>query len=270
MTGFFGKIPTKGDFVSRNLTSSASQKLLSFFTDGMKTARSKMDDSWTEHYSTAPIWYFYLSPGVIGEQAYLGAWMVSVDNVNRQFPFIALSKLATPPDTLADIGLYTEWLLQLEHFMLDLLEPDMDTDESLNAIHKFELSTNADPRLSIDSLLEGTGEQDSVQYSHFEQAVLKKLERLEQSVQTIELFITKVSDTENETKEKTATIDALSFDINLAEYSSQFSEFILPTHTQHSVWLTQGSNLVPESVVIYKALPPPENFFKFVGGAPHA
>ncbi len=266
MTGFFGKVPSKGDFVTNEISSKASERLHTFFIDGMNLARSELQHDWIERYSTAPLWYFYLPPELVDDKAYIGAWMVSVDSVDRHFPFIALSTLSSTPATLADIGFYSEWLLHLEHLMLDLLEPDVDIESALHAIHALEISSNANPQTSISTLLKPDVENHLGDLSEFEKTVLMKLEKVERSICNIETLLAQLSAPSTESSNMSPEMGALAFNVNLADSAPLFASFTLPSDNKYSVWFSRGSDSVPSSVVVCHELPAPEQFIKFIIG----
>ena len=80
MTGYFGKVSTLGDFVSRGLP------------DGLVAAW----DAWLQHYLTSPVWRFAIAPGVLGPEGLGGVMMPSVDRVGRYFPLM-IGAVGAPP-----------------------------------------------------------------------------------------------------------------------------------------------------------------------------
>ncbi|WP_062064891.1 type VI secretion system-associated protein TagF [Cellvibrio sp. OA-2007] len=87
--GFYGKIPSSGDFVSRDMPYSYVQYFDNWFSAGMVGLFSDHQD-WLNSYLTAPVWSFVICPGVWGEEYLYGAVMPSVDSVGRYFPFVAI------------------------------------------------------------------------------------------------------------------------------------------------------------------------------------
>jgi type VI secretion system protein ImpM len=86
LPGWFGKLPGMGDFAHRRLPESFRSVWDQWLQRGLARLKDRHDD-WTSHYLEAPIWCFALGPQVVGEGAWIGVLMPSVDGVGRYFPF---------------------------------------------------------------------------------------------------------------------------------------------------------------------------------------
>lgn len=86
---FYGKIPSVGDFISKDIPPPYVRHIDEWFSAGM-TILSLSEPDWLGNYLTAPVWSFVISPDVWGAEYLYGALMPSVDSVGRYFPFIAL------------------------------------------------------------------------------------------------------------------------------------------------------------------------------------
>jgi type VI secretion system protein ImpM len=132
--GFYGKLPSHGDFVSRRV----SRSFLATWDDWLQKclARSQQDlgEQWLDAYLTSPIWRFVLSPGACGDQACLGVLVPSVDRVGRYFP---LSIVIVVPDGVSPLGLGVsaqDWYERAEQLLLSVLgdgAPDLETFDGL-------------------------------------------------------------------------------------------------------------------------------------------
>ena len=126
--GFYGKMPCRGDFVSRGLPRAFTDGFDRWFQLGMNSSRSCLGEQWNQKYSIAPIWRFFISPGVFDEHAWLGVFIPSIDKVGRQFPCL----IAVPVDQR--IVTYEQILAQdlvyrrIEDLLLDSLELDFNFD----------------------------------------------------------------------------------------------------------------------------------------------
>ena len=85
--GFFGKIPSHGDFVARRLPPGFTGPWDAWLQAGMADSQARLGDAWLAVYLNSPIWRFALGAGVCGPQACYGVMMPSVDRVGRYFPF---------------------------------------------------------------------------------------------------------------------------------------------------------------------------------------
>jgi len=90
--GWFGKIPSVGDFVTRRLPPGFVKPWDQWLQSGMSESRRRMGERWVDVYLTFPVWRFLLPVGVLGSTAWTGVLMPSVDRVGRYFPLT----LATP------------------------------------------------------------------------------------------------------------------------------------------------------------------------------
>jgi type VI secretion system protein ImpM len=83
--GWFGKIPSLGDFASRRLPDTFLRRWDRWLQAGLAQARED-DEQWLAGYLVAPIRRFWLAPGVLGSAGWAGLVMPSVDRVGRHFP----------------------------------------------------------------------------------------------------------------------------------------------------------------------------------------
>ncbi len=121
--GFFGKLPARGDFVSRRLRRDFLDPWDRWLQTAMATSREQLRENWLSRYLTSPLWRFALSPGVCGEQAYTGVLMPSVDRVGRYYPMAIALALETAPDPLGLIQ--TNWFEETERVALSGLDEDI-------------------------------------------------------------------------------------------------------------------------------------------------
>lgn len=84
--GFFGKVVSNGDFVSRRLPPALVGLWDAWLQAGLQASRERLGARWLEVYLTSPVWRFALAPGACDEHAWAGVLMPSVDRVGRHFP----------------------------------------------------------------------------------------------------------------------------------------------------------------------------------------
>ncbi len=90
-SGYFGKLPGSGDFVSRGLSRGLITSLDAWLHDGLASLPSALGPDWLEYYLVAPAWSFVLPAGQWGPDMLLGSAIPSVDRVGRYFPLVALT-----------------------------------------------------------------------------------------------------------------------------------------------------------------------------------
>ncbi len=124
--GLHGKVPTKGDFVTRRLARDFVDPWDQWLQSAINCSKEQLGEEWLPIYLTSPIWRFILSPGLCGGDAVAGVLMPSVDRVGRYFPFtlaVALSGCSNPaavPVTGA------KWFDRAEALALTALEDPFD------------------------------------------------------------------------------------------------------------------------------------------------
>jgi len=92
--GYHGKLPAKGDFITRRLPRGFLDPWDGWLQDVIGGSKARMGEAWLDAYLTSPIWRFALSAGLCGETAAAGVVMPSVDRVGRYFPLTIVALLA--------------------------------------------------------------------------------------------------------------------------------------------------------------------------------
>ena len=129
--GFYGKLPSEGDFVSRRLPWEFTSAWDAWLQQGLHASRAALGSRWLELYLSAPVWRFQLAPGVCGPQGWRGLFFASVDRVGRYFP-LTLAFPQAPSDAAAPgtDGLVADddaWLA-IEDVALTALDPAQSVD----------------------------------------------------------------------------------------------------------------------------------------------
>jgi len=110
VTGFFGKLPARGDFVRAGLPEDFVAPWDGWSRAILAASRAALGEAWEPAWMNAPIWRFLLPAGACGPRAVLGVWLPSVDRVGRHFP-LALCALA---ETVPDLAGGGAWLAAAE------------------------------------------------------------------------------------------------------------------------------------------------------------
>lgn len=96
--GWFGKLPARGDFVVRRLPPAFVEPWHAWCVQGLEAAQAALGADWLEAFLVAPVHRYWLAPGVLGDTAWAGVWLPSVDRVGRHFPLtLALRRRAGTP-----------------------------------------------------------------------------------------------------------------------------------------------------------------------------
>lgn len=127
--GYFGKVTSHGDFVTRRLPAEMVAAWDQWLQQCMVASRGQLGSDWLAHYLTSPIWRFAIAEGILGEQAWAGVMMPSVDRVGRHYPLM-LAAPAAPGMPLTDwVSKGRGWHDALE----DLARSSLAADFALDA-----------------------------------------------------------------------------------------------------------------------------------------
>ena len=119
--GFYGKLPSRGDFVRAGLPAGFVAPWDAWLQAVLPGSRILLGERWQPAWMEAPVWRFVLRAGECGPGAVLGLWMPSVDAVGRAFPLTIAAVFASGPAVLAE-----SWLDTAEACGRDALATDMD------------------------------------------------------------------------------------------------------------------------------------------------
>jgi type VI secretion system protein ImpM len=122
--GFFGKLPSHGDFVSRRLSRDFLDIWDNWLQRAIAESKASLGDDWLEIYLTSPIWRFALMPGICGTDAYLGLVMPSIDRVGRYFPLTIAIPIPADTSTLGLAIAGARWFDASEQLLLSVLDDD--------------------------------------------------------------------------------------------------------------------------------------------------
>lgn len=134
--GFYGKLPTYGDFIQKRLPTDFINPWHEWLQTGMLACRDKNPEGWMPFYLNCPAWSFVLSAGICGEQAIAGVTIPSVDRVGRYFNFTMASILPPGINPAVFAASYSGWLEGLENLALSVLEEEMEQDHIEAAINE--------------------------------------------------------------------------------------------------------------------------------------
>ena len=136
--GWYGKLPSLGDFASRRLESDFIEPWDLWLGDCMQAQRDAAGDEWLQAYRQSPPWRFVLSPGALPGAArwavFAGVLLASVDRVGRHFPLTIAASLPRAPRLGAEVDALLTWLHRLEDTALDAVQGQWSIDELEQAL----------------------------------------------------------------------------------------------------------------------------------------
>jgi type VI secretion system protein ImpM len=125
--GFFGKLPTLGDFISRRLPRQFIDPWDQWLQSSMRASQEIHGDGWLSLFLVSPFWRFAISPGICGETAWAGVIMPSVDRVGRYYP-LTLAQVIDAEQVTAVFLPESAWFEQLESAALSVLDEPFELE----------------------------------------------------------------------------------------------------------------------------------------------
>jgi type VI secretion system protein ImpM len=154
--GWYGKIPSLGDFASRRLRGEFISIWDSWLQRSIAASRVELRDQWLDSYLHSPMWRFALMPGVIDTSAWVGLLMASVDRVGRYFPLTLALELEPDrcPDALSATLFAQSWFADLERIALAALDADFSADDLERELtrHPYPALHEPDDQRAVDNL----------------------------------------------------------------------------------------------------------------------
>ena len=131
--GFYGKLPTHGDFLRRRASDAFVMAWDGWLQAGMSQSQATMGDRWLDVYLTSPAWRFVCDAGACGSAPVAGVFVPSIDRVGRYFPLTIVAQL------WADVPLFTmatqatAFFNEAERLLVDTLAAEHVNFESFDA-----------------------------------------------------------------------------------------------------------------------------------------
>jgi type VI secretion system protein ImpM len=229
--GFYGKLPTHGDFLRRRVPDSFVEPWDAWLRECLFASRSALGERWLDVYLTSPAWRFLGARGACGPQAMLGLMAPSVDRVGRYFPLTLVSELPQ------DANLFTA---------ATAAAPFLDAAE----------------RLVIDTLA-----AELVDFDTFDQLVLALGEELGPVSKPLDVVLDPAAVALFNDGAKASHISIGSAGQLASMFEQLLSMRLANTYEPLMLWWTEGSNLVDPSCLITKGLPDARAFAAMLDGS---
>src|ERR1700709_2775093 len=119
--GFFGKVPARGDFISRRVPDGLGVRWEEWLASLTVAAPKAPGESLPDDGLTAPIWHFMLGSSLVPPDGAVGVLVASTDRVGRLFPFTIIG-------AAGGTCRLNQWTNAAEALILNALEDDFDPD----------------------------------------------------------------------------------------------------------------------------------------------
>ncbi|MDO5611865.1 MAG: type VI secretion system-associated protein TagF [Paracoccus sp. (in: a-proteobacteria)] len=169
--GYFGKVPTQGDFVFRGLPLALTDRLDGWLRQSVRDSQNRMGRDWLPAFLVAPVWRMAITPGLFGPDALIGVMMPSVDRAGRYFPLVIAAPVPGLRASAADLARMATWFDAAEELALSTLDPRFSLSWFDEQIARLELPASVlppdDPQAEAGSLWwTGAGEGAQMALEH--------------------------------------------------------------------------------------------------------
>src|SRR5256885_11597666 len=128
--GIYGKVPARGDFVSRRLDAEFVAAWDSWLQRVILESKTALGERWLECFLSAPVWRFVMPAGMFAKPGWAGLMLPSVDRVGRYFPLTVAAPIRDESiDVPSTLRKALTWLEALENLALEALTPELDFDQ---------------------------------------------------------------------------------------------------------------------------------------------
>ena len=141
--GFYGKVTSHGDFVTRRLPDTLVAAWDEWLQQCMLASRQQLGADWLAHYLTSPVWRFAIAEGIVGNQAWAGVMMPSVDRVGRHYPLMLAAPAAAGVPLTHWVSQARGWYDALDDLARSSLAPDFALDAFDRALASQPIRTGA-------------------------------------------------------------------------------------------------------------------------------
>jgi type VI secretion system protein ImpM len=123
--GFFGKLPSYGDFLARALPASFLEPWETWLHEVWQSGWDRFGEVWAPLVAEGPVWRFALKAGVCGPDPVAGLLAPGADRLGRVFPLCLVTAVpaGTDPATLPVTA--SAWYGRAEALLRQALDPNL-------------------------------------------------------------------------------------------------------------------------------------------------
>ncbi len=225
--GYYGKVHTHGDFVSRGLPKTFIAPWDAWLQEAINTSRQQLGDTWLNYYLTGPVYRFVLSPGICGNNGWQGVLMPSVDKIGRYFPMTVSLMDKQNINPFIALQIRNEWFASIERLVFSCLEDNFNLEKFNLSLSNFSFQAGYSSEAQTEQSLNPIPEKI---FHHAWQHPLKSIESMSSLLPDI---------LDNLLKEQCFA---------------------------YSLWWTEGSEMVSPSLLICEGLPHFEGIAALIDG----
>ncbi|EXU74444.1 type VI secretion system-associated protein TagF [Erwinia mallotivora] len=129
--GWYGKLPSAGDFLKRRFPETLWQQWTQWFQVGLLNwQKNEQEHPENEkQFSNAPVWNFVVPPMLGSQLVQMGCLLPARDNVGRQYPVCALLTFSPQHWSWSRLALAGEWYQQLGRSLLHAVRNNYSAEQ---------------------------------------------------------------------------------------------------------------------------------------------
>jgi len=135
-TGYFGKLPFRGDFIQKNVSPSFLKLWEPWLQRVTAYSQNELHDQWLRHYLISPMWRYMVT--LPNDEVYAGIVFPSVDSAGRYFPFTIVMPLADKHTAIQLMLRNQQWYNQSERLALRALDESISFEQFDQVIERLD------------------------------------------------------------------------------------------------------------------------------------
>ncbi|MQW89271.1 type VI secretion system-associated protein TagF [Sinorhizobium saheli] len=137
--GFFGKLPTHGDFVATGIGQVLQRELDDWLQSGLRAGEERLGSGWRAVFHAMPPWRFIVEKGLWGPATVAGILLPSTDRVGRSFPLVIAAQLHSFDDHPRQLYLDAAWFTAAEALAETSFARDFDIATFIASLKRLRL-----------------------------------------------------------------------------------------------------------------------------------
>jgi len=114
--GWFGKLPSTGDFAGRGIPRALKETVHDWISSGMAALACLHPEDWLDAYLVSPVWHFVINSNIWDNSALVGCIAPSVDKIGRYSPLMAV-RAFDRRDIALVLPPRSRWLYQVDEIL---------------------------------------------------------------------------------------------------------------------------------------------------------
>jgi type VI secretion system protein ImpM len=131
--GWFGKLPSVGDFAGRGIPRPLQETVYQWVWSGMAALVQSHPEDWRDIYLNSPVWHFAINATVWDKPALLGCIAPSVDKVGRHSPLFVL-RTFNKRDIVKMLPPQSRWLYRVDAVLRRVISERIAVDDVLELL----------------------------------------------------------------------------------------------------------------------------------------